>query len=93
MSRNCIQTLAAGLENGLESAWREGFQALEMLDLWCNKISYIGELPQCLIEYCPRIRDLSLSNNELAFIPPDFGVLQSLTFLDLRGNPTGSKYT
>jgi Leucine-rich repeat (LRR) protein/soluble cytochrome b562 len=87
MSRNRIQTLAAGLENGLESGWREGFQALEMLDLSCNKISDIGELPRCLIEYCPRIRDLSLSNNELAFIPPDFCVLQSLTFLDLRGNP------
>jgi Leucine-rich repeat (LRR) protein len=89
LSDNLIQSLAVE-EDKRESGWLGGFQALETLDVSGNKLTDLGELPTSLIECCPLIRSLSLSNNELASIPPELGVLETLNNLDLRGNPQRS---
>eukprot|EP00584_Thalassiosira_punctigera_P001581 CAMPEP_0172535752 /NCGR_PEP_ID=MMETSP1067-20121228/7612_1 /TAXON_ID=265564 ORGANISM="Thalassiosira punctigera, Strain Tpunct2005C2" /NCGR_SAMPLE_ID=MMETSP1067 /ASSEMBLY_ACC=CAM_ASM_000444 /LENGTH=813 /DNA_ID=CAMNT_0013320697 /DNA_START=16 /DNA_END=2457 /DNA_ORIENTATION=+ len=87
LANNNITTLAVGTKDGMESGWREGFKAIETLNLSDNKISDLADLPRCLAACCPLIRTLSLANNELSVIPPALGMLRSLVSADLRGNP------
>ena len=87
MSNNCLRTLEVGKNDGMNSGWRDGFKALETLNLSSNKLTDLGDLPRCLIECCPSLRNLFLQNNELPIIPPAFGVLRSLASFDCRGNP------
>ena len=87
LTNNNLTTLAAGTSEGEESGWRKGYTSLETLDLAGNNISNLGDLPVNLVECCPLLRSLSLANNELALIPPELGVLDSLSSLDLMGNP------
>jgi len=87
LSNNRIKTLASSAHDGKPSGWCKGFKALETLNLSSNQILDLGDLPRCLIECSPRLRGLSLQNNELSLIPPALGMLQNLTSIDLRGNP------
>ena len=87
LSNNRIKTLASAVHDGKPSGWCKGFRALETLNLSSNQILDLGDLPRCLIECSPRLRGLSLQNNELSLIPPALGMLQNLTSIDLRGNP------
>ncbi|EJK63551.1 hypothetical protein THAOC_15782, partial [Thalassiosira oceanica] len=87
LANNNLTTLAAGTSDGEESGWQKGYTSLETLNLAGNNISNLGDLPINLIECCPLLRNLSLANNELTLIPPELGVLDSLTSFDLTGNP------
>ena len=87
LSNNRIQMLASGMHDSKPSGWCKGFKALETLNLSSNQILDLGNLPCCLVECCPRLRGLSLQNNELSLIPSALGMLQNLTSIDLRGNP------
>jgi Leucine-rich repeat (LRR) protein len=86
---NTITTLASeSHDEGIESGWPvEGFKSLENLNLADNKISELGNLPHCLATNCPAMKFLSLRNNELHVIPPILGLIETLTNIDLRGNP------
>ena len=89
LANNSITTLAiVPKHDGLQSGWpKEGFNALETLNLSNNKLIDLANLPLCLVRSCPFLRTLSLANNELTVIPPTLGLIENLTSIDLRGNP------
>ncbi|CAM9220800.1 unnamed protein product, partial [Lampetra fluviatilis] len=49
----------------------------------------ISVLPSHLF-LCNKLRHLDLAHNEIRFVPPEVGVLQSLLFLSLAGNKVES---
>lgn len=83
LANNMITTLKC--QDVIGSEWPP-FKSLENLDLSGNKITDLANLPNSLASSA-HIKRLSLANNELSIIPPTLGLLQSLTSIDLRGNP------
>ena len=63
-----------------------GLKMLSLLDLSNNKLCNLGMLSQDL-KFKRNIRTLLLGNNELRKIDYTLGYVQTLTAIDLRGNP------
>ena len=73
--------------SGIESGWKHGLVALEHLDLSNNKISDLGYLPLALIA-CQSLRSLFLNSNNISKIPLELGLLEQLTTISIRANPS-----
>jgi len=84
LGHNKISTL---LESEDTRGWKVGLPSLENLDLSSNRIQDLGKLPSILGGCCSNLNTLLLNYNELKSIPLELGLLQSLHFIDLRGNP------
>ncbi|XP_051021850.1 leucine-rich repeat-containing protein 40 [Acomys russatus] len=48
--------------------------------------NHLCEIPKRIVELKETVSDVNLSFNKLSFISQEFGLLQKLTFLDLRNN-------
>jgi len=69
---------------GVEELCREGYQALETLDLGQNKIQ---QLPVALVFYLKNLCQLTLLNNDIQRLPHLLGRHKAIKNLQVDGNP------